>query len=155
MLPIISGILLECGYDLTRRQERRQHLDRGEIKRPPFVVVANTIIFIYSTAIITLLGTHATPSAELECGLRTQWEMLFRHKDASAIRHIQDAFQCCGFTNPRDMAWPFQDKQHDQHACEEAFGRTNGCLGAWRSEEQQIAGILIGVVAMVFVWQVG
>lgn len=154
MLPIISGILLECGYDLTRRQERRQHLTRGEIKRPPLVILVKTIIFIYSTAVITLLGTHAAPSAELDCGLRSRWQTLFRQKDAGAIRAIQDAFQCCGLTNPQDMAWPFPDKSHDQHACEKAFGRTSGCFGAWKGEEQQIAGMLIGVVCMVFMWQV-
>lgn len=152
-LPIISGILLECGYDLTRRQERRQHLNRGEIQRPPLVIIANTIIFIYSTVVITLVGTHAAPPSGLDCGLRGRWQTLFKQKDADAIRTIQDAFKCCGFANSRDMAWPFPDRAHDQHACESAFGRTIGCMGAWKAEEQQIAGLLMGVVGMVFLWQ--
>jgi len=79
---------------------------------------------------------------------------MFKGKKVDAIRTIQDAFQCCGFTNSHDMAWPFQDKTHDQHACENMFGRKTGCMGAWKAEEQHIAGILIGVVAMVFIWQV-
>lgn len=152
-LPIVAGLLLECGYDLTRRQERRQHLDRGEIQRPTLVIVANTIIFIYQTAVITLLGTHAAPSSGLDCGLHERWQKLFRSKDSEAIKTIQDAFDCCGFANPRDMAWPFPDRSHDQHACESAFGRSNGCLAAWKAEEQQVAGLLIGVVSMVFIWQ--
>jgi hypothetical protein len=153
-LPIFAGLLLQGGYDFTRRQERRQRLNRGEIQRPHLVIVANTIIFIYSTVVITLLGTHAAPPSGLDCGLRGRWQQLFRSKDSKAIRTIQDAFNCCGLTNPRDMAWPFPDRSHNQHACESAFNRTNGCLGAWKAEEQKIAGLLIAVVGMVFVWQV-
>lgn len=152
-LPIVSGLLLEGGYSLTRYQERRQRLSRGEIQRPPLVIVANTIIFIYSSVVITLLGTHAAPPSGLDCGLRERWQTLYRGKN-DAIRKIQDAFSCCGLANPRDMSWPFPDRTHDAHACEKAFGRTSGCLGAWRAEEQQVAGILIAVVGMVFLWQV-
>ncbi|KAH7359932.1 hypothetical protein BKA66DRAFT_426415 [Pyrenochaeta sp. MPI-SDFR-AT-0127] len=152
-LPVVAGLLLESGYDLTRRQERRQRLSRGEIQRPPLVIIANTIIFIYSTVVITLLGTHAAPPSSLDCGLRVRWQTLFRQKDDEAIRKIQNAFECCGFTNPRDMAWPFPDKTHDQHSCENAFHRNNGCMGAWKAEEQKLAGLLIGVVGMVFIWQ--
>ncbi|KAF2850897.1 hypothetical protein T440DRAFT_395941 [Plenodomus tracheiphilus IPT5] len=152
-LPILCGLLLECGYDFTRREERRKKLGRGDIQRPPFVIIANTLIFIYSTVVITLLGTHAAPPSGLDCGLRERWQMMFKSKHVDAVRAIQDAFKCCGLTNPRDMAWPFPDKSHDQHACENMFGRTTGCLGAWKAEEQRIAGMLIGVVGMVFIWQ--
>jgi len=154
-LPIVSGLLLELGYDFTRRQERRQHLGRGEIQRPPLVIIANTLIFIYSTVVITLSGTHVAPSSALDCGLRERWQTLFRHKDASAIRQIQDAFNCCGLSNSHDMAWPFPDRSHNAHACEATYtGRSNGCLVAWRGEEKKIAGLLITVVGMVFIWQV-
>jgi hypothetical protein len=71
-----------------------------------------------------------------------------------AIQAIQNAFDCCGLKNPTDMAWPFQDKTHDQFACEIRYGRKNGCFDAWKAEEQQVAGILIAVVGMVFIWQV-
>lgn len=152
-LPIIAGLLLECGYDFTRVQERRQHIGRGEMQRPPLVIVANTIIFIYSTVVITLLGTHAAPPSGLDCGLHERWQKLFKNKNSDAIRTIQDAFNCCGLTNARDMAWPFPDKTHNADACETAFGRSNGCLVAWKAEEQQVAGVLIVVVAMVFIWQ--
>jgi hypothetical protein len=152
-LPIIAGLLLEAGYDFTRVQERRQHMSRGEIQRPPLVIVANTIIFIYSTVVITLLGTHAAPPSGLNCGLHERWQKLFKSKDSTAIRTIQDAFDCCGLTNSRDMAWPFPDKNHNAHACETAFNRSNGCLAAWKAEEQQVAGLLMAVVGMVFIWQ--
>lgn len=152
-LPIISGLLLEAGYDLTRRQELCQRLDRGEIKRPPLVIVANTIIFIYSTVVITLLGTHVAPPSGLDCGLRERWQSMFKEK-SNEIKKIQDAFECCGLMNSRDMAYPFPSKGHDAHACEQAFGRTKGCFPAWKAEEQQVAGILMVVVGLVFIWQV-
>ncbi|EMD68995.1 hypothetical protein COCSADRAFT_340708 [Bipolaris sorokiniana ND90Pr] len=153
-LPIVSGLLLELGYDLTRRRERRQRLGRGDIQRPPLVIIANTLIFIYSTVIITLSGTHVAPASSLNCGLRERWQTLFKHKDATAIRQIQDAFSCCGLVNSRDMAWPFPDRTHDSRACEATYhGRASGCLVAWKAEEQKIAGLLMTVVGMVFLWQ--
>ncbi|KAJ4297491.1 hypothetical protein N0V90_005383 [Kalmusia sp. IMI 367209] len=153
VLPVISGLLLEVGYDLTRRQERRERLPRGDTKRPPLVIVANTLIFIYSTVVITLLGTHAAPTSGLDCGLRERWIDLYHNKDVEGVRAIQDAFNCCGFKNSKDMAWPFPDKTHKATACEESFGRTNGCLAPWKGEEQRMAGILMTVVGLVFLWQ--
>jgi hypothetical protein len=79
---------------------------------------------------------------------------MFKRKNAEGIRTIQEAFNCCGFVNSHDQAWPFPDKTHDQHACETAFGRTNGCFEPWRREEQRVAGIMMAVVGLVFVWQV-
>ncbi|KAI4625638.1 hypothetical protein J4E81_002565 [Alternaria sp. BMP 2799] len=154
-LPIVSGLLLECGYDFTRRQERRKHLGRGEIQRPPLVIIANTLIFIYSSVVITLVGTHAAPPSGLDCGLRERWQTLFKHKDASAIRQIQDAFECCGLANARDMAWPFPDKTHKADACQITYaGRADGCFRFWKAEEQVVAGMLMSVVGMVFIWQI-
>ncbi|KAL5116003.1 hypothetical protein ACEQ8H_006121 [Pleosporales sp. CAS-2024a] len=152
-LPILAGFLLELGYDFTRLQERRQRLQRGAIHRPPLVIVANTLIFIYSTVVITLLGTHAAPPSGLDCGLHQRWQQLFKDKDANAIRTIQDAFSCCGLANSRDMAWPFPSRSHGANACEVAFGRHHGCHDAWKAEEQHVAAILIAVVGMVFLWQ--
>lgn len=151
-LPALSGILLECGYDLTRRKERRSHLERGEIQRPPYVIVVNFVIFIYSTVVITLLGTHAAPPSELDCGLRRQWQSLFRTKDSSSIRAIQDQYNCCGFANSKDMAFPFPGKGIKPETCQELSGNTKGCLGPWKAEEQHIAGLLMGVVGLVVIW---
>jgi predicted membrane protein len=106
-------------------------MPRGAIERPPLVIVANTIIFIYSTVVITLLGTHVAPASGLDCGLRQRWQNLFRIKDSKSIKAIQDAFSCCGYSNPRDMAWPFQDKTHPATACQEAFGRNTGMIVLW------------------------
>ena len=67
---------------------------------------------------------------------------------------IQDAFKCCGLKNSRDMAWPFPDKTHKATACEEMYGYKNGCLEPWKEKEQRMAGILMVVVGLVFLWQV-
>ncbi|ORX99286.1 hypothetical protein BCR34DRAFT_139767 [Clohesyomyces aquaticus] len=152
-LPLVAGLLLEGSYDLTRRQEKRRHAARGSTPRPPLVIIANTLIFIYSSVVLTLLGTHAGPPSGLDCGLEQRWKNMFSLKDSEGIRAIQDAFECCGLVNSHDRAWPFQDKTHDIHACETAFGRNTGCMGAWRREEQRMGGLLIGVVSMVLVWQ--
>lgn len=151
---MVSALLLEFGYDFTRFQERRQRLPRGKTTRPPLVIIANTLIFIYSTVVITLLGTHAAPPSGHDCGLREQWTTMYKKKSAERIRKIQQSFQCCGFQTSRDMAWPFVDKTHDAKACETTFGHTNGCFGPWKGEEQRIAGILMAAVGLVFIWQV-
>jgi hypothetical protein len=129
-------------------------MQRGEIQRPPFVIVANFIIFIYSTVIITLLGTHVGPPSGLDCGLRQQWQSLFHNKDGSSVRAIQDQYNCCGFASPTDMAYPFPDKSHKADACMTSFGRTESCFKPWKAEEQHIAGLLMGAVGLVVVWAV-
>ncbi|KAF2005124.1 hypothetical protein P154DRAFT_518682 [Amniculicola lignicola CBS 123094] len=152
-LPIVAGVLLEAGYDLTRRQERRKGIAKGDTTRPPLVIIANTLIFIYSSVVITLLGTHVGPTGDINCGLERSWRDMFRHKDDETIRTIQDAFKCCGLINSHDQAWPFPDKDHKADACEKQFGRTRGCFGPWRGTEQRMAGVLMGVVGLVFIWQ--
>jgi len=153
-LPIISGLLLELGYDITRHREKRSRSRRGSTPRPPLVIIANTLIFIYSSVVITLLGTHAGPPAGLNCGLESQWTRLFRQKNAEAIRTIQDAFHCCGLMNAHDRAWPFPDKEHKADACQKQLGYDRGCLGVWRREEQRVAGLMMAVVGFVTLWQV-
>ncbi|KAF2708498.1 hypothetical protein K504DRAFT_468829 [Pleomassaria siparia CBS 279.74] len=152
-LPLVAGALLEGGYHLTRRQESQKGMSRGSTPRPPLIIIANTIIFIYSSVVITLLGTHAAPPSGLDCRLKEKWNGMFHRKDVDAIRSIQDAFNCCGFMNSHDQAWPFPGKGTTINACEAAFKRTTGCFGPWKREEQNMAGLLIGVIGMVFVWQ--
>lgn len=153
-LPIVSGILLEAGYDITRSHEKRKRIPRGQTPRPPLVIVANTLIFIYSTVVITLLGTHAAPSPGLNCGLEQRWTSLFRHKNAEAIRTIQDTFRCCGLMNTHDRAWPFPGGNNRADACEKHLHYPQGCFKPWRGEEQKVAGLMITVVGLVFLWQV-
>lgn len=80
---------------------------------------------------------------DLTCGLQRQWYRLYSQKDATAIRTIQDAHQCCGLVTPKDHAWPFQDKNNKADACITAFDRRKGCLLDWRQDEQIYAGLLL------------
>lgn len=70
------------------------------------------------------------------------------------IKEIQNALQCCGLMNSHDRAWPFPDKRHGIDACELRYGRNVGCIGRWKDEEQRLAGLLMGAVGFVVVWQV-
>ena len=153
-LPLISALLLELGYISSRRQRQQgKRQQPAASTRPPSIIIAHIVVVVYSTTVITLLGTHAAPSSELDCGLRERWISLFQQKN-EVIRAIQDVFQCCGFKNPKDMAWPFADKNHRADACEMDFGRTQGCWEAWKGEERRLAGILMAVVGLVSLWQV-
>ena len=152
-LPVISGLLLGGGYELTRLQERHRGTARGQKPRPPFITIANTITLIYSTVVMTLLGTHAAPASGLRCGLEDTWQRMFSQKDET-IKTIQDAFNCCGFVKPHDRAWPFPAGQIKADACEKSFKRTKGCLEPWKKEEQNVASLFMSVVGLVFIWQV-
>ena len=153
-LPVISGLLLGGSYELARLQDRHRGTTRGQKPRPPFIIIANAVILIYSTVVITLLGTHAAPASGLRCGLEDNWKKMWTHKDADAIRAIQDAFNCCGFASSKDMAWPFPSADTKADACEKALGHKQACLGPWKKEEQNVAGLLMSVVGLVFIWQV-
>lgn len=98
---------------------------------------------LVETIIATLALTHMVTPDNLTCGLRRQWDQLYSNKDATAIRRIQDAHQCCGLVTPKDHAWPFQDKNNEADACITAFDRHKGCLLDWRQDEQIYAGLLL------------
>lgn len=103
----------------------------------------------------TLSLTFVLPPDSLGCGLETRWQKLFASKNEKAIKAIQDAFQCCGFHNVKDRAWPFGINHPS--VCGDVFGRSNGCLEAWRKAEQIDAGLFVVVAGVVFsikVWKI-
>jgi hypothetical protein len=104
--------------------------------------------------VATLSGTHISPVGGLGCALREQWLAMFRDKNADQIKRIQEAFDCCGFRNVRDMPWPFPAKGVSVDTCRQRFDRTVGCEGAWRDKERTVAGLMIAVAVGVFVWVV-
>lgn len=153
MLPLGSGALLQLGWQLESRQKQK--------KRPtqfPFANLLSMAVLIASTTILTLLGTYAAPIMAVpgtaDCSLELKWKALFRDKNAAVIRNIQNNFSCCGFRNAQHMAWPFPDRNHGADACESTFRRTNGCLPEWRSEQQKLAGLLMGCVVFLLIWVV-
>lgn len=153
-LPIIAGLLLEGSYDLTHRRSGR---NRSVPSPPPtalYTIIANVLILVYSTVVITLLGTHTGPASSLLCNLNDRWQSLYRAKDGNAIKTIQDTFKCCGLHSTVDKAFPFPGGKNGIDACKKSFGWTQSCFESWRGQEQSMSGVLMGVVGLVVVWQV-
>lgn len=114
----------------------------------------NVAFIVYETVLATLAGTHIAPVGGLWCPLHDRWQELRQSRDAKSIQRIQDAFDCCGFKSPKDMAWPFQDKQHGADTCMIRFERDSACLEPWRATERKIAIMLLVVPVAVFLWKV-
>jgi hypothetical protein len=74
-------------------------------------------------------------------------------KNENSIRRIQDSLNCCGLHSLKDRAWPFPDNRNDASTCQALTHRSQSCFAAWRKEEQEVAGMLLLVVIMAFVWK--
>lgn len=109
---------------------------------------------IYETVMATLGGTLITPESSLTCELDRRWLTLFRQKDATAIKKIQDAFNCCGLRTVVDRAWPFPADGVTADACRTSFGRTKSCLEPWKRQEQFIGQAIVLIVVIMFLGQV-
>ncbi len=109
---------------------------------------------VYDTVIATLAGTHLAPGSGLTCGLNEQWQLMYHKKDVTTIRRIQDSFECCGLRSVVDRAWPFPDKEHSANACPDAFKRTKSCFNDLKGQEQLVAGLLLLVAVLMFLWKV-
>lgn len=148
-LPFISGLSLEI---LTRVQERQ--VQKAEAFGSRYYMLTIAALLIYETAVATLSGTYIGPPNTLTCGLDERWKWLFHTKDRDGIRTIQDALDCCGLHSTVDMAYPFPSRGVGADACGRTYGRTRSCFSDWRAEEQLVAGLMLLVVFLVFVWKV-
>lgn len=142
LIPILNGASI-TGSQIHASRVRRSNPRKtaGFISWP--TVTAFLALTIYETVIATLALTHMVSPDDLTCGLQRQWNRLYSNKDATSIRRIQDAHQCCGLVTAKDHAWPFQDKNNKADACITAFDRHKGCLLDWRQDEQIYAGLLL------------
>ncbi|KAH8906794.1 hypothetical protein BR93DRAFT_632933 [Coniochaeta sp. PMI_546] len=113
---------------------------------------------VLQTIVTTVLGTtffsDIIPSAIRQCLLSTRWQQLWTTYDATAIRRIQDTFDCCGFNSVKDRSWPFPNKANPQPDCASQLGRTTSCVEPWTRALQTTGGIEFGIVATVCVLQV-
>lgn len=121
--------------------------------RPAWIGTLVFSLSVLETALATLAGTHLIPVSGLQCGLDRRWQGMFQAKDENAIRRIQDALNCCGLHSLKDRAWPFPSNQNDASICQSLTGRSQSCFGAWRKGEQEVAGMLLLVIIMAFVWK--
>jgi hypothetical protein len=103
--------------------------------------------------LVTAFSVMILPSEVQKCLLSTQWQRLFSEHDKEAIQAIQDAFDCCGFNNVRDRAFPFPNDQ-GAGQCVHMYHRTAGCMRAWKSSLQRHAGLEMGIAIALGVIQV-
>ncbi|CAK4034280.1 hypothetical protein MYCFIDRAFT_148860 [Lecanosticta acicola] len=148
-LPPLAGIALECIVSF-----QSQLATKGALETSKVFQAVNAFFLVYETVLATLAGTHIAPAQGLWCPLHEKWNAMWRTKDATSILRIQDAFGCCGFNSPRDMAFPFQDKTHRADACMVRYERNIACVEPWRTAERRVAIIMLVVPLAVFTWKV-
>lgn len=159
-LAPVAGLTIETSNALaTALLDNPKARNAPKSTIPPVFLpgtVTIALLLIYETVVATLAGTHIAPNAALICGLQERWHALFTAKDATAVRRIQDTFQCCGLRDASDMAWPFPDGGHGADACLVRYGgdRAGGCLEPWRAEEKRVGALMLVVAIGVFLWMV-
>jgi len=155
-LPPVAGLALSSATSLRTLNTSRNPLNRKNPQAAAtWFYVTILVLAIYETAVAALAGTYLGPTGGLTCGLEEEWRKLFMNKDGNRIRQIQDAGECCGLHSSKDMAWPFPSKQVEAGTCAARYDRgVSSCFGFWRQREQIAAGLLLLVVALVFVWMV-
>lgn len=141
VLPLITGVSTHGTSVLVRRAGKKE---QAQLTLPLLAVIGFQLL--YETIVATLAVTHIIPPSDLLCGLEKKWYQLYRAKDRTAIKAIQDSLNCCGFNSVKDKSWPFVDPA----TCSDVFGRSNSCVGAWRQAEQTNAGLLLIVALVVF-----
>ncbi|KAM5355564.1 hypothetical protein ACJ41O_002210 [Fusarium nematophilum] len=115
-------------------------------------LVVQVLQALATTILATLLFQGVVPSAAMECMLDTEWMRMFRAHDASGIRRIQDAFDCCGLNSVRDRAYPFPGMAPS--SCAETYGRRIACREPWRGALQTASGLDLAVVLGVGLMQI-
>ena len=148
-LPPLAGVALETVLSVNDRLAAKGQLQASRMFQ---VVIASFLVF--ESVLATLAGTHYSPPGSLDCALRGTWEKLYRGHHGKSIRTIQDTFDCCGFSDQQDMAWPFPNATRGSDACLLRYEREQACLQPWREEERKVAIMLMVVPIAVFVWQV-
>ncbi|KAL4803792.1 hypothetical protein BDV18DRAFT_144447 [Aspergillus unguis] len=117
--------------------------------------ILNHLHTVLITTLATLALSYLFPSQILTCHLESQWQSLFQHKDAQAIRTIQDRYQCCGLRSIRDRAWPFKDGTHEDNACELQLGYTRPCLGLWSGQQRSASWFVFAAAVGIFLLKIG
>ncbi|KUJ07396.1 uncharacterized protein LY89DRAFT_365263 [Mollisia scopiformis] len=145
VLPLITGISTRGAYGLIQRSKNEPY----QLTIPLIAVIGFQLI--YETIVVTLSLTYILPPSSLVCGLHDRWQKLYAQK-SSAIRTIQDSFDCCGFKTVGDRSFPFQDSKRP--TCAADYHRSSSCWEQWRQAEQTNAGLLLLVAVIVFIVKV-
>jgi hypothetical protein len=151
LLPITTGASLYSAQRLLRFHAT----NLGRTRPTLYLILLVAFQLIYETVVATLSLTYMAPPSGLNCGLEENWKRLYMNKDGTAIKRIQDRYNCCGFNTVLDRAWPFPRRGVDAQACQARYDRTQSCAGPWRQAEQINAGLLLTVAAVIFASKVG
>ncbi|PSR80838.1 hypothetical protein BD289DRAFT_53233 [Coniella lustricola] len=157
LLPLFAAAnLLSLRYILPQRKSNRRVVvitsTLAKLLLSP--IILQTLQAILATVLATLYFTDLVPNTAVrDCRLATQWQHLFRIKDARSLRAVQDALQCCGFRSVRDMAWPFATPAGASQ-CAAMFDRTLACRVPWAAALRRSAGVNFGVVVAVAMLQI-
>ncbi|KAG5305232.1 tetraspanin [Histoplasma capsulatum G186AR] len=138
--PIAAVILIPLATNLAARirSRRSDTTSLGSIEVGRFTIILEQLLTIIPTALAAFAISYFAPEDILGCRLENQWQSFYSHKNAIAIRSIQDRLQCCGFRSTRDRGWPFPSAS-DKRDCTSAFGYTQSCFAGWRSAQRQAA----------------
>jgi len=151
-LPPLAGITLETLISFQYQLASK----KGAAQTSKIFQVVNGAFLIYETLLATLAGTHISPLGGLRCPLHDKWQELFHIKNSERIRRIQNAFECCGFSTTKEMAWPFPGNGRGADACVVRYAERadKPCLEDWRDMERKVAIVLLVVPLGVFLWKV-
>ncbi|RGP63348.1 hypothetical protein FLONG3_9909 [Fusarium longipes] len=142
ILPILGFLNTAC-YPSFRRATKASPSRVAQLG--PFVV--QVLQALIATILATLLFERAVSSDVTNCMMENKWMRMFRAHDASGIRRIQDAFDCCGLNSVRDRAYPFPGTTPSN--CAATYGRRTACREPWHEALQTIALIDLAVVVGV------
>ncbi|KAK3370828.1 hypothetical protein B0T24DRAFT_627155 [Lasiosphaeria ovina] len=154
LLPLVAGANALYFFASTTRSQLRVPKPTAGTKSKLVPVALQTAQLVFSTVLATRLASDMIPSPVRQCLLESEWKGFWTAHDASRIRAVQDAFDCCGFRTLKDMAWPFPQGSNpgDAAGCAERFGRNAACAAPWEGALQQAAGadfVVVLAVALV------
>ena len=133
--PVASSIVIPLATRMFNSRYRNAVLLSGTV---------SYILTLIPVVLLTLALIYSVPSRLLSCSLESQWDHLFRTKNADAVRAIQGSLHCCGLNSMHDRAWPFPSKGVDATECERTQGWKVRCLDGWTEQETWVAGLVAG-----------
>lgn len=150
-LPPVIAIVTPYLRMAADNRKRRSHAnlrrattnDVSLEERITLLSIYDKLMNIVPAVLATLAITYFVPEDILSCRLETQWQKMWRTKDARSIRTVQDRLQCCGLRSQRDRAWPFPNSGGGaEHSCPVVYGYDRSCMVPWAQEQRRVATMI-------------
>lgn len=153
LAPVLIGITIPAAQsELQRVHKRFGSSSRFFAQRLPTGLLYTFTVIL--TLVLTISFVYVIPSEVALCFLDTQWNQMFRRKDANSIRTIQSSLRCCGLNSLHDRAWPFPAKGIGAGECERTQGWSQRCLEGWQREGRVAGGLIIAATILTGVLMV-